>query len=221
MTNKILLGVGAVIIIFLLLFGVYKLVNGPSQSLYPAVNVVKPDDHIKWSPDKKHILVEYSDLQCPACQNFHNLIRSQLEATQSGQVDVTRKITFVYRHFPLTQIHEHAQEAAYAAEAAGHQGKFFEYADSLFDNQAKWESSTNVQDYFLKLAQQLNLNADQFKLDENSKTVKDKVDADILSAEQASVNATPTFFLDGQKLDNITSFDDFKKLLIDTANSTK
>lgn len=211
-TNKILLAIGAVILLFVILFGVYKLVNGSSTSLYPEINVVKTTDHIKWSPEKKNVLVVYSDFQCPACKNFHNLLNG-FEASGSSDLDITKKVTLVYRHFPLYQLHQFSLDASYTAEATGKQGKFNEMSDLLFNSQEEWDKSSNPKEYFVKLAQNLNLNIDQFKKDIDSSSVKDRVQEDITSGEKAVINSTPTFFLNGRKLENIQSIDDFKKQL--------
>ncbi|MBI3619742.1 thioredoxin domain-containing protein [Candidatus Roizmanbacteria bacterium] len=207
--NIILISVISMIILSGFLFTAYKLTNGPAPGkTFPAVNIVKPTDHLKWAKDSKNILVEYSDLQCPACKNFHNLIQQGIETTT-----IVNKVRFVYRHYPLTQIHQHATEAAYAAEAAGKQGKFFEYTNILFRDQAVWEKPGPATEYFLQAAGDLKLDLGQFRKDMSSKETKDKVDADVLSGDQANVNATPTFYLNGEKLDSIRSFEEFKQIL--------
>lgn len=209
--NSIIITVISVVAIFGFLGIVYMATSGSSSSQstsYPSINVIKPDDHVTWSKDKKNILVEYSDLQCPACRAFHDYIKGNIETDKS----ITGKITFVYRHFPLS-IHIHSTEAAIAAEAAGKQGKFFEFADYMFTNQDQWASSNNVNQYFLNAAKDLKLDVNKFKTDISSPDAKKKVDADVASGLSAQVDSTPTFFLNGTKLDNLRSFDDFKKAL--------
>lgn len=214
MKNTILLTVVSVLLILGFLFAAYKLTNAPqAPQIFAEVSTIGKNDHAKWADEKKHILVEYSDLQCPACKNFHDYITQELEATSSGKTDVTREITFVYRHFPLTDIHEHAQEAAQAAEAAGKQGKFFEYVDRLFDTQTEWESLPDTEEYFLSLATELKLDPDKFKEDAASQEVKDKIQKDYQSGLAAQVNATPTFYLNGEKLVNIRSYEEFRAYL--------
>ncbi len=213
MTNKIVIGVLSFVALIGVLFVVYKLINPPpAATLYPEVNKVLPNDHIKWNPKSKNILVEYSDLQCPACKSFHDFIAQEIEASASGNVNITKKITFIYRHFPLVQVHQHTEEAAYAAEAAGKQNKFFEMTDTLFNKQTEWENKGNVKEIFEGYAKNLKIDLEQFRKDRDSKEIKDKVSADALSGEKAQVNATPTFFLNGKKVE-INSFDEFIKLL--------
>ncbi len=202
-TKTITIAVLSIIAVFGLLLAVYFLINTPKQTVFPEVNQILNTDHVKWAKNSKNILVEYSDFQCPACREFEKFIKKEIEATGSGGFEATKKVAFVFRHFPLYQIHPNAFELAYAAEAAGKQNKFFEMADLLFnENQPP-----------LELANKIGLNIEKFKKDLASKEVKDKVEADLKSGENAGVNATPTFFLNGKKLE-ITSYDELKKLLV-------
>ena len=199
--NTIIISVISVLGTFLLLYGVYKLINQPVITDFPQTKQLKTSDHIKWSPDKKNILVEYSDFQCPSCKSAHDFLKT-VEASGSADFDITKKVTFVYRYFPLYQIHDKAKISAYVAEAAGIQGKFWEMSDLLFDNQQSWSASNDPQnEFFLKYATELKLNIDQFKNDLNSAVVKDRVNSDLKEAEQIGVDSTPTFFLNGQKVD--------------------
>ncbi len=210
--NTIIISVVSVLGTFLLLFGVYKLINQPIQTDFPQTKQLKADDHIKWSPEKKNILIEYSDFQCPACKNAHNILKA-IEASGSADFEITKKITFVYRHFPLFQIHNNANVAAYAAEAAGKQNKFWEMTGLLFDNQQTWKESSNPQqEDFVNYAKELKLDLEKFKKDIDSSEVKNKVAEDLKDADQMGINSTPTFFLNGQKV-NVNSFDEFKTML--------
>ena len=210
--NIIVISIVSVLGTFLLLFGVYKLINQPIQTDFPQTRELKANDHIKWSSDKRNLLIEYSDLQCPACKNAHNILKT-IEASGSADFEITKKVTFVFRHFLLSQIHDKANMAAYAAEAAGKQGKFWEMTDLLFDDQQTWEKSGNPQqDYFLNYAKELKLDVDQFKKDSDSTEVKNRVAEDLKDANQIGINSTPTFFLNGQKIE-VNSFDELKQVL--------
>ncbi|MCR4279904.1 MAG: DsbA family protein [Candidatus Komeilibacteria bacterium] len=163
-------------------------------------------DHIKGSATAGVTLLEYSDFQCPACA-FYKPMVAQLTAEYGDQ------IAFIYRHFPLRQIHPNADEAAYAAEAAGYQSKFWEMHDLLFDEQNLWSKESNPTDIFITYAERLQLDMEQFRNDYNSSKVKEKVDADLYSGRRAGVNGTPTFFLNGEKFDNPRSYQDLKQLI--------
>lgn len=210
--KKIIITFGALLITFILLFVIYKLLNIEPKIYFPEVNVIQSSDHLDWSPDKKNLLIEYSDFQCPACKNFHNLLK-QFEASGSSELDIVKKITLIYRHYPLTQIHNNALFAAYAAEAAKKQGKFNEMSDKLFETQEIWSALGDAKEYFAQLAKSLNLNMNQYSKDLSSKEISDKVQADISMGDTVGINSTPTFFLNGKKLDSINSIDEFKQAL--------
>ncbi|MBI4973233.1 thioredoxin domain-containing protein [Candidatus Roizmanbacteria bacterium] len=200
---------GSLVFLFLFLFGVYKLTNTTVD--YKDVMTLSASDHVKWSPDKKHVLVEYSDLQCPACKAYHDIM-STFEASGSPNLAIPKQITLVFRHFPLYQIHENALEMAYGAEAASRQGKFFEMANVLFSDQDNLAKTKDPKGFLAGKAKAIGLNVDQFKNDEESANVKNKVNADLSGGERAGINGTPTFFLDGQKLE-FQSPQEFVKIL--------
>ena len=209
--NQIIVGIISVLGLFILLLGAYKFTGAPTVNVYPEMQKVKADDHISWSPEKKNILVEYSDFQCPTCKNFHNIFKT-FEASGSTDFEITEKVTLVYRHFPLYQIHANAMISSYAAEAAAKQGKFFQMVDLIYSQQEKWSNLPNSKDYFVGLAKQLKLDHKKFASDMDSADVKKKVNDDLAEGNKAGIRSTPTFFLNGKKLDNI-SVDQFKKLL--------
>lgn len=145
-------------------------------------------------------LVEYSDFQCPACASYQPTIERIMK-------DFGDSIRFEYKHFPLP-IHNMAESAARAAEAAGQQGKFFEYHDMLFANQGVWSKMGNPAGVYTKYAEDLGLDLEKFNRHYNSSLLRDKVRSDAREAVQNKVTGTPTFFLNGQVM-KITSFEDF------------
>ncbi len=200
---------GSLVLLFAFLFGIYKLTNTTPD--YKEVMTLSATDHVKWSPEKKHVLVEYSDLQCPACKVYHDIL-SSFEASGSPQVAIPKKVTLVYRHFPLYQIHENAFQMAYGAEGSSKQGKFFEMVSALFADQDNLSKTKDPKAYLAEKAKSIGLNGDQFKKDIELQSVKDKVNSDLSSGERAGINGTPTFFLDGQKLEFQTP-EEFVKIL--------
>lgn len=139
-------------------------------------------------------LVEYADFQCPACGAYHPLVK-QLQADYAG------KITFVFRHFPLS-IHPNAVPASLAAEAAGAQGKFFEMSDLIFTRQEAWSGSSNPDEIFVTYATELGLDVEKFKTDMASAELKQKIVDSFKGGQKAKVSGTPTFFLNGAKLES-------------------
>ncbi|OQY65117.1 hypothetical protein B6D29_04375 [Microgenomates bacterium UTCPR1] len=210
-SKNILIGFGAIIATFLILFLVYKIVATPQINELPEMNRIKDSDHVKWAKDAKNVLVEYSDIQCPACKSFHDVIAS-FEASSSPDFSITKKTAFVFRHYPLYQIHKNAFAAAYAAEAAAVQNRFWEMTDYLYKNQSEWSNLSNPNEYFEKAALSLNLNLPQFKKDIGSNKVKERVQEDLSEAEKIGLNSTPTFFLNGRRV-TVNTFEDFKDLL--------
>lgn len=142
-------------------------------------------------------LVEFSDYQCPFCAQAWPYIEKLVGKYPNN-------LQFVYRHFPLPQ-HQFAKEAAYAAESAGKQGKFWGMSKLLFENQDKLSP-----DLFPKLAQDLGLNIEQFKKDVQDDAIKNKVEADLSDAKKLGLNSTPTFFLNNNKI-NLQNFSDLEQ----------
>lgn len=175
------------------LFGLIKLGGSSSSNQAIIINsAVLPSDLAKGNENSKVILIEYSDFQCPACKAYHPLVKKLIQ-------DYGSDFQFVYRHFPLPQ-HANAKNAAYAAEAAGKQGKFWEMHDMIFENQARWSEARNAKDMFLGYASSLNLDIERFGKDRDSQAVKDKVEKDYSGGVSNKVNATPTFFLNGKRV---------------------
>lgn len=161
---------------------------------------VSAEPHIKGNPDAAVTLVEYSDFQCPACAAFQPVIE-QLLASYGD------KIRFEYHHYPLP-IHNFAQQAAVAAEAAGQQGKFFEMHDRLFLNQQEWSTSATPQAFFIKYATELGLDEEKFKTHLRSSILRDAVREDLRQAQSLQLTGTPSFFLNGEKM-QFETFEDF------------
>lgn len=197
-----------VLVIGAAVYGLIQLGGGTSGNSGGAVDKVSDADHVKGPLTAPAALIEYSDLQCPACGAYYPVVK-KLES------EFGDKLLIVYRHFPLRQIHKHAAEAAQASEAAALQGKFWEMHDKLFETQESWSALGSVESAFVGYARDIGLDEAKFKSDYVSQAAKDRVSRDEQSGTAAKVNATPTFFLNGKKLSNPRSFDDFKKLVDD------
>lgn len=149
-------------------------------------------------------LVEFSDFQCPACKSFQAVVKDIL----SNYKD---QLYFGYRHFPLLQ-HEFAEKASLAAEAAGEQGKFWEMHDYLFENQESLSDET-----IIRGAEKLGLDKVKFEESYNNKKYEEKVNKDLSDGKRFGVDATPTFFLNGKKLD-LFSQSDLQKTVAEAIN---
>ena len=154
-----------------------------------------PDSvNIEGERDAKTYLVEFSDFQCPACGSFHPKVKEIVEKNKD-------KIVFAYRHFPLDQ-HKMAVPAALAAEAAGEQGKFWEMHDYIFENQ-----DSLSEEFLLSAGEKLGLDKEKYEKAFKEKKYQDKIDKDQTDGIKFGVNSTPSFFLDGKKLDLFSQTD--------------
>ncbi len=152
---------------------------------YPLTPAVSTSDHHQGGSDAKLSLVEYGDFQCSYCGQAYHIVK-QIQKDFGDQLD------FVFRNFPLAEIHQHAFRAAEAAELAGDQGKFWEMHDKLYENQSQLDEI-----HLVKYATDLGMDPKAFvvALGTDSKTAKIK--ADFMSGAESGVNGTPSFFING------------------------
>ena len=153
-------------------------------------------DNVYGKTDSKVTLIEYADFECPGCGNMSPIIKAVMEEYKD-------KIQFVFRNFPLTTIHANAKAAAATAEAAGLQGKYWEMHDKIYAGQSDWStlSESKRVDFFANYAKDLNLDMAKFSADIISKSVSDKISFDSALGKKIGVDSTPTFYLNGTKLD--------------------
>lgn len=153
-------------------------------------------DQVRGPEDPKVILVEYGDFQCPGCASANPHINTLMS-------EYDDRVAFIFRQFPLTEIHPNARAAAGAAEAAGLQGKYWEMHDKLFYGQNTWANLDSSQrtDIFTDYARDLELDTETFKSDLAGDRVNKKISFDRALGRKQGVNATPSFFLNGEPLD--------------------
>jgi protein-disulfide isomerase len=150
---------------------------------------VRPEDHILGPANAPVTLVEYGDYECPHCGAAHPIVsRIVLELRDS--------LRFVFRHFPLVQIHPHAEMAAEAAEFAGSLGMFWEMHDALYENQEQLNLPT-----VLSLGEALGIPAGAMSNALESEQFREKVRRDFMGGVRSGVNGTPTFFINGRRHD--------------------
>ena len=146
-------------------------------------------DHIQGNPNARLTLLEYGDYECPYCGAAYPIVKQ----VQKRMGD---RMRFVFRNFPLAQIHPHAEQAAEAAEAAGGQGKFWEMHDTLYEHQDALDAL-----HLIAYAADLGLDVEQFEEDLAAHTYAGRVREDFLSGIRSGVNGTPTFFINGRRHD--------------------
>lgn len=205
--GKVLIGIGLATII--LVVGAALLVGGNSSPDKAQVlsksqkNVlIRDNSHEEKVPGAKVTIVEFGDFQCPACGASYPIV-SEILKTYKG------KVNFVFRNYPLP-IHNNAQLAAEAAEAAGAQGKFFAMYDALYTNQKEWGESNDPMKYLTKYASSMGLNVDKWKKDVQSKKFANIIKRDQDDGDALGVAATPTFFINGQVHEGGMPYNDFK-----------
>jgi protein-disulfide isomerase len=151
---------------------------------------VSPErDHIRGNLDAPVTLVEYGDFECPYCGAAYPVVRGLEEQLP----DVLR---VVYRHFPISTVHPHAEKAAEASEAAGAQGRFWEMHDKLFENQ----DSLAMPDLH-RYAEALDLDVGRFDDELMRAEYAPRVREDFMSGVRSGVNGTPTFYINGVRHD--------------------
>jgi len=150
---------------------------------------VSDADHSLGPADAAVTLVEYGDLECPNCRKAYPIVKEMRRR-------LGPRLRFVFRHFPLTHLHEHAQHAAEVAEAAAAQGKFWEMHDRLFERQFAMED-----DHLVSYAAELGLDAARVERELNAHTYKPRVRDDFMGGVRSGVNGTPTFFINGARFD--------------------
>ena len=170
--------------------------HGPVKLAVPVNHL----DHVLGSAQAPVTIVEYGDFECPACKLAYPAVKLLIKTFGSA-------VRFAYRHFPLVEVHPHAELAAEAAEAAGAQGKFWPMHDKLFDNQTALDRPS-----LEKYAQELGLNMSKFKADLDSAKFKSTIESTTKEGTTVGVNGTPAVFINGRKISGAYPFETFKKI---------
>lgn len=209
--KKIKYGLWVLFVILLgaAVWGIARLGTRSNNSLPAALQGLSSFDWYTGDLHARAVLIEYGDFQCPACGAYYPLVKQILQK-------YGKDILFVYRHFPLSQ-HQWAKPAAYAAEAAGAQGKFWEMYAMLFENQNQWEEQKDAGVQFLEYAKTLKLNIIKFKNDSASEKTDARIRADYESGLASGINATPTFFLNNKRIQP-KDYEEFEKQIKSVLN---
>lgn len=227
-------------VVALIIIGAYAVIDGNNKATnydnYDFYSVIEPTkdngeigDHVKGDPKAPVLIFEYADYQCPGCASINTRVNRVVE-----QLD--GKLAIVYRSF-LLSYHQNGTAAASAAEAAGLQGYWKEYADKLFEEQSEWEYADTSErtELFNKYFKEVTNNKgdlDKFNQDIASEAVSKKISFDMGIGKRVDVSGTPAFYVDGQLInwgsegsvtvngqtiswDSARSGDDFIKLIKD------
>jgi protein-disulfide isomerase len=163
--------------------------------------------------DSPVVLTEFVDFQCEACYAYYPMVKEIKELYKE-------KVKFQIRNFPITSGHKFAMQAARSAEAAARQGKFWEMHNLIFEGQKQWEQTTNPQSFFDNYAEQIGLDMAKYKEDFASSDVASVINQDLKDVKELGGTGTPTFVLNGKRLEeNPRTVDEFKALLDDALKS--
>lgn len=161
-------------------------------------------DYVFGNPDAPVTITEFGDFECPFCSKFHIDTRPQIinKYVKSGQVKI------LWRHFPLSSIHQFAEPASLAAECAGEQGKFWEYHDLLFETKKLDGVSLTAH------AEALGLDSGQFKSCVDAGKYLEKIRGEFNLGRQAGVSGTPSFFIDGELVVGAVPFASIEPIIL-------
>lgn len=199
--------IGALVVLLLVVL-YFNFFGKPATVVPPSMNL-EDDDPALGPKDAKAVIVEFSDFQCPACKAAEPTVKQVLK-------DFGDKVRLVYRDFPLdqgcnplleSQIHPYACRAAFAADCANEQGKFWVYHDKLFEM-----SPALSDDALKKYAVDVGLDSSKFNACLDSLKYLDEVKKDIADATSLGLQGTPSFFVNGVPLSG-RSYDDFKSAI--------
>jgi protein-disulfide isomerase len=205
---------GIILVSLLILGGAYFVFSQAASSttssseavVNPDLLTIKDDDWAEGSPDTAVTLIEYLDFECEACGAYYPMLKQLKEEYHDD-------IRFVVRYFPLPG-HKNSMPAALSVEAAGKQGKFWEMHNILYEKQKEWAEQQSTQPaLFEKYAKEIGLNMDKYKKDVQSQEAKDRVNRDVVSGTTLGVQGTPTFFMNGKKITNPQSYEEFTSII--------
>lgn len=206
MDRRFLIIMGALVLVF---FGFIMFSRKDSTSSKPAgpAQIVRENSHkLDSAPDEKATLVEFLDFECEACGGNYPIIE-QVRKEYEG------KLNFYIRYFPLPN-HSNARTAARAVEAAFQQDKGEEMYQLMYTNQKMWAEQQNSQaPVFRKYAEQLELDMTKFDKDVASAETNARINLDVSDGQELGVNATPTFYFNGKKLDGVQQYEELKKMI--------
>ena len=204
MSNKrLLVFIGVVVLAFaaLVVYSKQESASAPGA---------KGSNNVYGKADSKVTLTEYVDFQCEGCLAYYPTVRTVKEAYKDT-------VRFEIKNFPISSSHKNALAAASAAQAAAKQSKFFEMHDTLFNNQKEWESSEDRVKLFEGYAEAIGLNMDQYRKDYSSKETSAIVRADLKEVQALGGDGTPTFALNGKKIETPDNTVDALSAVLDKA----
>jgi protein-disulfide isomerase len=176
-------------------------INGPTLEKVSEDELIAGHTNTRGAREAKVVLVEFSDFQCPACKQIQPYVKQIADRFPND-------IILAFRHFPLPQ-HPEARQAAIASQIAGQEGKFWEYAEKLFDNQDSLQKNN-----LITYAAELGIDTVTFEQNLNDEIFKKQVEDDLSFGIRIGINSTPTFFLNNKILE-YSNIENFRKQIIE------
>jgi protein-disulfide isomerase len=167
---------------------------------------VSEHDHAAGSPDARLTLVEYGDYQCPHCAAADPVVHAVQKAFGAD-------LRFVFRNFPLTELHPAAEPAAEFAEGAAVQGKFWAAHDAIFAWSRRHGPPSLGPEAFAAIAMSLKLDPQQLEADVESHRYLERIKNDFNGGIRSGVNGTPSFFINGVRFDGAPTLEDLSEAL--------
>ncbi len=197
-----------VLVLALIAFFVWNKAETVKKDNLPVTVNLSAADHRLGNPNAKVTVIEFADLQCPACKAFDPIVTQVI-------AEYPDRVNFVFKHFPLATIHQNAILGAMATEAAAAQGKFWEMKKTLYENQADWSTSLDSKNKVVALAVSIGLNKEKFEADLLNKDLEAKVFTDLKEATNLKLQGTPSFIINNKKVEgiNLGSVEKFKAYL--------
>ena len=208
MTQETKLVIGVIVVSLSIVFGgVFFLSNSDDKEIQVVANgsLITKNSYKTEPTEGKITIVEFADFQCPACARTAPALERIVDEYEG-------KVSLVFRHFPLSQ-HKNAMVAAEAAEAAGSLGgpnAFWNMYTKLYATQATWEENDKPVEFFVTLAEELNLDNGQFKKSIEQKTFRDKIWSDYQEGLRIGVNGTPTLYINNKKMIDAPTYENLK-----------
>jgi protein-disulfide isomerase len=205
----IIIGAVALIIILVVVFYLQsKPTTTPNANKTPAVNTprvsaIPPNapvgaqpPNMKGSPNATVTIEEFADFQCPTCAQVY-AVMNQVHSEYGS------RIKFIYRNYPLTQIHKNSYDASVAAEAAflQDQNKFWDMQNQLFTNQTAWANMPDPRPTFKGYAEKIGLDVAKWENDVAGLLAKNRVEADLARGRALNISGTPSIYINGQPLE--------------------
>jgi protein-disulfide isomerase len=180
--------------------------NPPTLDTAVVADLAGGGGHVRGAENPAVTLIEYGDYECPHCAEFHPIVTELMRR-------MPNELALEFHHYPLP-VGPNSVTASLAAEAAGEQGRYWEMHDAIFETQRQWTGRPDGVEVFTSMAGQLGLDTERFREDLQSDEIQSRVVADRMRGNNLNITGTPTFFINGRRLDYLpASVDEFEAIL--------